>query len=697
MESLHTARTLAEQASDQRQLAMILASLGNLYIATGPPDKAERLLHDALGLARAHGDTALEAVILNNLGNLSMAHRLPQPPDVARALDFYRQSASTAQQAQHSAMAARALTHAAMATIEMQNVQETQSLRQQTGLQDTQTLLEQAMAHMPHVASSHTKAYDLINIAQAYHRLAATQPTLMLRAAAVFTDAAHMAQTLGDLRAASYAWGHLGHLYEEAERYQEAMELTRRAVFAAQQVRDPQALYQWQWQTGRLLHALGNRDAAIAAYQRAVKTVQALREELPQAYGRVRTDFRTTLGPLYFELVDLLLQRAAMAPDATQANTDLRQAQDTVEQFKQAELQEYLGDACVTAARPRTASLEKTAKEAAQTAIIVYPILLPERTELLVELPTGLKRFPVDVGVQQMASVATAFRGALQGGSEALYRRYAHQLYTWLIQPFEQDLAATSVRTIVFVPDGVLRMIPFAALHDGQEFLIRKYALAVTPGLWLTDPQPLTRATLQVLAAGVGAPTGPGFSSLPHVTPELAALQRLFPGRVQLLPEFRRVALAAALHQRQFGIVHIASHGHFAPDVADSFLVTADAEDNKLTLKRLGELVGRVQFREEPLELLTLSACETALGDDRAALGLAGVAIQAGARSVLATLWRVEDEATAVLMAAFYEQLQQPGVSRAQALQQAQLRLLRQPQYADPFFWAPFLLLNNWL
>jgi CHAT domain-containing protein len=184
---------------------------------------------------------------------------------------------------------------------------------------------------------------------------------------------------------------------------------------------------------------------------------------------------------------------------------------------------------------------------------------------------------------------------------------------------------------------------------------------------------------------------------LPHVTRELEAFQRLFPGRVQLLPQFRRAELEAALHKRQFHIVHIASHGRFAPHVADSFLLTADAEKNKLTLTQLGELVGRVRFRKEPLELLTLSACETALGDDRAALGLAGVAIQAGARSVLATLWRVEDEATAMLMAAFYEQLQLPDVSRAQALQQAQLRLLQQPQYADPFFWAPFLLLNNWL
>jgi CHAT domain-containing protein len=140
--------------------------------------------------------------------------------------------------------------------------------------------------------------------------------------------------------------------------------------------------------------------------------------------------------------------------------------------------------------------------------------------------------------------------------------------------------------------------------------------------------------------------------------------------------------------------VHIASHGHFAPDAAQSFLLTAHG---KLTIAQMSRMVGRLRFRDRPLELLTLSACDTAQGDDRAALGLAGLAIQAGARSALATLWLVADDAAAVLMTEFYRHLQHPKASRAWALQQAQLALLQQPQYAEPFFWAPFLLINNWL
>jgi CHAT domain-containing protein len=152
--------------------------------------------------------------------------------------------------------------------------------------------------------------------------------------------------------------------------------------------------------------------------------------------------------------------------------------------------------------------------------------------------------------------------------------------------------------------------------------------------------------------------------------------------------------LEATLRQGRFGIVHIASHGLFAPDVAESFLLTAHG---RLTMTQLAQMVGRLRFRDQPLDLLTFSACETAQGNDRAALGLAGVAIQSGARSALATLWQVSDEASAALMQAFYRHLHKPGVSRARALQQAQVKLLHHERFAEPFFWAPFLLINNWL
>jgi CHAT domain-containing protein len=238
-----------------------------------------------------------------------------------------------------------------------------------------------------------------------------------------------------------------------------------------------------------------------------------------------------------------------------------------------------------------------------------------------------------------------------------------------------------------------LRLLPWAALHNGQQFLIETYALAITPSLRLTEPRPLPQDKVDVLAAGV---TGAreGFPALPYVVEELRNIQERYGGMVLLDQEFSPEQLEKTLRQGIFSIVHIASHAQFAAEASESFLLTGQ---DRLTMERLSQMVGRLRFRDRPIELLTLSACESARGDDRAALGLAGVAIQAGARSALATLWLVADDATAVLMSAFYQHLREAGMSRARALQHAQRALLRHPQYSEPFFWAPFLLINNWL
>jgi CHAT domain-containing protein len=148
------------------------------------------------------------------------------------------------------------------------------------------------------------------------------------------------------------------------------------------------------------------------------------------------------------------------------------------------------------------------------------------------------------------------------------------------------------------------------------------------------------------------------------------------------------------LKNEDYNIVHIASHGLVESNVKNTFVL---AFDQKITMDRLAELVGLFRFRKAPLELLTLSACETAAGDDRAALGLAGVAVKAGARSALATLWFIDDAVTSDLIGEFYKQLQNPTLSKAQALQKAQVKILKDPRYQHPNFWAPFLLINNWL
>ena len=699
---LRLALRLAEEAKDQLQIPLILSHLGYNAAVTGNLLEAERQIGTALALATDLDNAELTASLLHTRGNISMAQQ-----EFSAALQVYRTSATFAQQAGQPGMVGRALAHAALAAEHSKQ------------FQVAQTLLEEALSALLQAASSHDTAYELLLIGRLYHRLADESPSLILRAAEVLQAAAHLAQTLKDARALSYAWGYLGRLYEEEGRSQEALELTRRAALAAQQINALESLYLWQWQTGRLLRVLGELEPAIAAYEHAIAVIQEIRPALlrqfrsgdpavqgtlgPRSRGvrvvqrKARTDlsFREALGPLYFELADLFLQHAAALEKEGQETRDshyavlLQKARVTVEQFKTAELRDYFGDVCVAAISPHTAALERVAPHVA----IVYPILLVARTELLVSLPSGLKRITVPIPGPALEQQVQSFRDAVEAQDPQRYLQHAQELYNWLLRPLEADLTAGHIGTIVFAPDGALRLMPLAALHDGQQFLVQKYALAITPSLTLTAPQPLPQQNLQVLAAGV-AQAVEGFPALPFVQAELRTVQQLYKSVLLLDQDFNPERFAQTLQQGDFQIVHIASHSHFAPDTAQSFLLTAQG---KLTFERLAQMIGRLRFRQQPLELLTLSACETARGDDRAALGLAGVAIQAGARSALASLWLIDDDATAELMKTFYQQLRTPGVSRAQALQQAQLTLLQQPQYAQPFFWAAFVLINNWL
>ena len=171
----------------------------------------------------------------------------------------------------------------------------------------------------------------------------------------------------------------------------------------------------------------------------------------------------------------------------------------------------------------------------------------------------------------------------------------------------------------MFVPDGALRTIPMAALQDGQRFLIEQYAVAVSPGLTLLQPHPVRWSHVQALKAGL-AEAVQNHPPLPYVAAELDAVQKLFGGPKLVDEDFRRETLKKDFAEAQYQLVHFATHSQIDRDATKSYILT---HDGKLTLDQLEELLRPSQFRGRPVELLTLSACQTAAGDDRAALGLA--------------------------------------------------------------------------
>jgi CHAT domain-containing protein len=164
------------------------------------------------------------------------------------------------------------------------------------------------------------------------------------------------------------------------------------------------------------------------------------------------------------------------------------------------------------------------------------------------------------------------------------------------------------------------------------------------------------------------------------------------PTRLLLDEYFTREQLVSSLQERPFEIVHLATHGQFSSDPQQTFILTWDGPVNLNEFERLLR-----SGTARSIELLVLSACQTAQGDKRAALGLAGIAVRSGARSTLASLWPVQDASSAQLMMSFYHELMRSGVGKAQALRRAQLSLLQQPQYKHPFYWAAFVLVGLWI
>lgn len=504
----------------------------------------------------------------------------------------------------------------------------------------------------------------------------------------------------------------LSQLYEDNDRGIDALRLTTQAIAQLRADEAPEMMIGLQWRRGRLLRAQGLNEPALAAYQAAVEHVEAIRQDIPIDYIDGRSSFRETLEPIYLGLAELLLQRAG---DATGSERSLLfgRARNVVELIKQTELQDYLGDRCVvTSLAPGSASQVPT-----RTAVI-YPIILANRLAVLVETQAGIETFYTNIDANVVRTKALSFANDVREAVPG-YLTQAQALYDLLLRPIEAMLVKQKIDTLVLVPDGPLRMVPVGALHDGKQFLIERFAVAIAPGLTvmgsarpqqgigkvllagLSEPGPVMgklslRAREQLglnpVTRGTRAPNLAEELALPGVAEEIQALKATTHGDRLLNSEFTVERFRQQFEAGEYRTVHIASHAVFSPRAEGSFIL---AYDDVLTMDQLQALLRGKTVEENPISLLSLSACQTAEGDDRVPLGIAGAALKAHAGSALGSLWPVDDAATKTLMVGFYESMGKSGITKAKALQQAQLALLANKSTGHPFFWAPFILVGS--
>jgi CHAT domain-containing protein len=472
----------------------------------------------------------------------------------------------------------------------------------------------------------------------------------------------------------------------DASNRQRARALFAKAILAEAQRPIPARLPQYYLLLAEADPA--DRAAHVAAAYQALQNVRQLLPRIDTLTDE--TTFALYTQDVFQQVVGVQLASTGAAGESVR----IQQAQQVVEAYRQAELESVYGDEC------------EPSKEAVRPAqlkpgeFILYPILLPDRLELLYAKAgdAGYQRVPANRSVdrRKLAQLAEQMTLSLANGQED-WQAASSELYRLLIKPIESQLGSNA--TLAIIPDGPLRAVPFAALTDEQgHFLVQRAKVAVAPALAYSQPgTTLDSQHAAIVAASLQREIDLPYGYFPKLEGTSAEAQIAAAAgdahHSRFIPDFTKADLVTALNGNNVDVLHLATHAAFNGDSERAFIV---ANGDFITLPELRSIVERNAKRGDQLALLVLSACETAVGDDEATMGLAGAAVEAGAQSAIASLWQVNDVGTSALMKNFYQNFR-GGESRAEALRRAQLAMIAGGGAgADPNIWAAFTLLGAW-
>ncbi|BAB73869.1 CHAT domain-containing protein [Anabaena sp. FACHB-709] len=676
-------RQKLQSQPDSLEKAVGLRSLGDALMVAGNLMDSRTTLEQSLEVAKRLAIPGEVAASYFSLGNNARAKL-----QISEAINFYQQTI--------------AASPAPLTKIQAQ-VNHLSLLLDNEKFTEVAALIPAIQDQINQLPPSRAAIYAEINFAQSLMKLTSSEnqgrnknvplaPSTQ-DVAKLLATTIQQSRSLDDKRAEAYAILSLGNLYEQNQQWSEANSLTQQALILAQASNASDIIYRLQWQLGRLLWAQKDISGAIAAYDAAVESLKSLRSDLVAVNQDVQFNFRDSVEPIYRQSVELLL---SSQPEKVNEKI-LDKARQRIEALQLAELDNFFREACL---QGETVLLDQVVDQDNPTAAILYPIILRRQIQVIVKIPhKPLQLYSTNVEQKEVDKVLSELRENLvRPTASKAVKTQSQQVYDWLIKPIESELAASGVKTLVFVPDGLLRNLPLGALYDGQQYLIEKYAIALSVGLQLLDPKPLQRGDLRALTAGLTQPPPnyPNFAPLPAIKSEVDLIASAGVSITSLFDQqFTREALEKEVNTVSFNVVHLATHGQFSSRAENTFILASDGPINVTQFDTL--LRGQEQIRPSAVELLVLSACQTAAGDNRAALGLAGAAVRAGARSTVASLWQIDDESTALLVGDFYRELKNNNITKAEALRRAQLKLLQHPNYSAPSYWSAYVLIGNWL
>ena len=492
----------------------------------------------------------------------------------------------------------------------------------------------------------------------------------------LIVDATALAQEIDDKRSLSFAYGTAADL-ESLKSAQAPIVGTQyiQALALAQSVQASDIAYNWAYRLAQLNEAAGRDDRAAMYYEIALAALSQVREDLVAVNSELRFEFAQKIEPVYKDYLQFLVGSP---------NPNFAQVIEIHESLQLAQLENFLR--CGRLIAP---------KSELDNAVMVHVINLGSSVEVIVSRSSNT--YAYSVSAEEVMPSAQNLTLNLQSPSllevpEADLLPYSKVLYDKLLRPAIEAGFIADGEPLSFLLDAPFQTIPMGILHDGQQYLVATHLLSN----WLQLKQPaMPSASSRALFVGVSeqapsfsellAPTG--IRPLPETEFEAASLKRYLRSKVLLNGDFTAERLEDEVAVDDYQIVHISTHGQFSSVPERTFLMAWDKLIDIQEMAQIFQGSGNI-------DLLVLSACQSAVGDERSTLGLAGLAVQSGARSAIASLWLVDSTGSSVLMDRFYEGLNQ-GLDNAEALQQAQITLLKSSAFSHPFYWAPFVLIES--
>ena len=784
LEFYQQALTLRRQIGDRSGEGIILNNIGGSYNRLGEYPKALAFYQQALTLLKEMGDRPGESSTLNNIG--SIYYQLGQYP---RALEFYQQALALRQEIGDRPGESLTLNNIGLIYYQLGQYakasafyQQALAIFKQIGDRSGESLTlhniggvynrlgdytkalafyQQALALRRQIGDRNGEGNTLNNMGLLYDRLGD-----YTKALAFYQQALALRRQIGDRNGEGTTLNNIGYTLAAQKQPELAIVFLKQAVSTYEAIRENlQKLPREQQQsyTETVAHTYRQLADLLLQHDRILEAQQVLDllkvQELEDYLRNVRGDAKKLeyLRPedeilkQYSELQKTMIEIGRELTELRKLDgknaLSLTQKQkleklDELERNINRQFNEFIESKLVqdqVTQLSRTASKQNLNLEDLNAlrddlrkldAVLLYPLILEDRLELVITTPNSppLRRTVKNLKREELNRVIADYRSALeQPGSNA--QAQAQQLYTWLIKPLEADLQQAQPKTIIYAPDGQLRYIPLAALHDGKQWLIQRYRINNITARSVTDFHTVPAKQPRILAGAFGPQATTvkvgdqefHFHGLPAASQEVKTLVAAIPGTLGLLnQDFSRSSTLQRLNS--FNIIHLATHGKFVVGRAEtSFILLGNRQSDIVTLDEIKNLT------MNNVDLVVLSACETGvggkLGNGEEILGLGYQFQRAGARAAIASLWQIDDGGTQVLMNAFYAALQK-GMTKAQALQEAQKALITGNystvggQRSDikiidirtgqdrsigsntlhhPYYWAPFILIGNGL